>query len=98
MFENTATVTLVDITHTYKHKYTHMYRHTHTILDRRVTASVDSRAVILQVSLDRRHMEPSNTSQQVEKKKPLPLNQQTSFGFLISYSVPGIVLPTGARG
>lgn len=97
MFENT--VTLVDIiTHTYKHKYTHMYIHTHTILDPRVTASVDSRAVILQRSLDRKHMEPQQHKSAGRKEKTLPLSQQTSFGFLISYSVPGIVLHTGVQG
>ena len=35
-----------------------MYIHTHTILDPRVTASVDSRALILQTSLDRKRMQP----------------------------------------
>lgn len=35
-----------------------MYIHTHTILDPRVTASVDSRAVILQTNLDRKRMQP----------------------------------------
>ena len=46
-----------------------MYRHTHTILDRRVTASVDSRAVILQMSLDRRHMEPQQHKSAGRKEK-----------------------------
>lgn len=35
----------------------YIHTHTHTILDPRVTASFDSRAVIIQMSLNREHME-----------------------------------------
>ena len=51
-----------------------MYIHTHTILDPRVTASVDSRASSFRRVWVESVCNLSNISQQVEKS-PLPLGQ-----------------------